>query len=141
VDVVAFACLCRLSNYAERSDFPDRSSRCRCPRLGIVLLLAPHSPAEEKTMITEEYLDRSRLFRCLKNGPHGSYVERYASRLVKVGLSRHGTWRSLNLVGDLMSCLTRIGSTPTGLNERMVEQYLRHRSKKQSIQPGDWAAL
>jgi hypothetical protein len=92
-------------------------------------------------MITEEYLNRSRLFRCLRNGPHGSYVERYASQLVKVGLSRHGTWRSLNLVGDLMSWLTCIGSTPTGLNERMVEQYLRHRSKKQSIQPGDWAAL
>jgi site-specific recombinase XerD len=40
-----------------------------------------------------------------------------------------------------MSWLTRIGSAPTGLNERMVEQYLRHRSKKQSIQPGDRAAL
>jgi site-specific recombinase XerD len=92
-------------------------------------------------MIADEYLNRSRLFRCLKNGPHGSYVELYASRLVKVGLSRHGTWRSLNLVGNLLNWLTRIGSIPTELNERMVEQYLRHRSRKQCIQPGDRAAL
>ena len=92
-------------------------------------------------MIAEEYLNRSRLFRRLRNTPYGSYVELYASRLVKVGLSRQSTWRSLNLLGDLMSWLTRIGSMPTGLNERMVEQYLRHRSRKQSIQAGDWAAL
>jgi site-specific recombinase XerD len=92
-------------------------------------------------MIAEEYLNRSRLFRHLRNGPHGSHVELYASRLVKIGLSRHGTWRSLNLLGDLLNWLTRIGSVPTDLNERMVERYLRHRSRKQSIQPGDQAAL
>ena len=88
-------------------------------------------------MIAEEYLNRSRLFRRLRSGPHGSYVELYASGLVKVRLSRQGTWRSLNLLSDLMSWLTRIGSMPTDLNERMVEQYLRHRSRKQSIHPGD----
>jgi hypothetical protein len=71
---------------------------------------------------------------------HASYVGLYASRLVKAGLSRQSTWRSLNLLGDLMSWLTRIGSMPTDLNERMVEQYLWHRSRKQSIQPGDRAA-
>jgi len=92
-------------------------------------------------MIAEEYLNRSRLFRRLRSGPHGSYVELYASGLVKVGLSRQGTWRSLNLLSDLMSWLTRIGSMPTDLNERMVEQYLRHRAKGRSIQPGDRAAL
>jgi site-specific recombinase XerD len=92
-------------------------------------------------MIAEEYLNRSRLFGRLRNGPHGSYVELYASRLVKVGLSRQGTWRSLNLLGDLVSWLTRVGSIPTDLNERVVEQYLRHRSRKQCIQAGDRAAL
>jgi len=92
-------------------------------------------------MIEEEYLNRSRLFRRLRNGPYGSYVELYASRLIRIGLSRQGTWRSLNLLGDFISWLTRIGSMPTDLDERMVEQYLRHRSKKQSIQPGDRAAL
>ena len=92
-------------------------------------------------MIAEEYLNRSRLFRRLRTVPHGSYVELYALRLVKVGLSRQSTWRSLNLVGDLMSWLARIGSMPTELNECMVEEYLRHRSRKQCIQAGDRAAL
>jgi len=84
-------------------------------------------------MIAEEYLNRSRLFRRLRNGPHGLYVELCASQLVKIGLSRRG--------GDLLNWLARIGSTPTDLNERMVELYLRRRSRKQSIQPGDRAAL
>jgi site-specific recombinase XerD len=92
-------------------------------------------------MIAEEYLNRSRLFRSLRNEPHGSYVELYASRLVEIGLNRRGTWRSLNLVGDLLNWLTRIGSMPTELNERLVEEYLRHRSTKQRIQKGDRAAL
>lgn len=92
-------------------------------------------------MIAEQYLNRSRLFRRLRNGPHGSYVELYASQLIKIGLSRQSTWRSLNLLGDLISWLTRIGSMPTELEERVVEQYFRRRSRKQSIQPGDRAAL
>lgn len=60
------------------------------------------------------------------------------------GLSRsgrHDTPRSLNLIGDLLNWLTLIGAMPTNLNERRVEQYLRRRSRKQSIQPGDRAAL
>jgi hypothetical protein len=64
-----------------------------------------HSTAEERMMIAEEYLTRSRLFRRLRNGPHASCVELYVSRLVKIGLNRRGTWRSLNLVGDLLSWL------------------------------------
>jgi site-specific recombinase XerD len=92
-------------------------------------------------MIAEQYLNRSRLFRRLRNGPHGSYVELYASQLIKIGLNRQSTWRSLNLLGDLISWLTRIGSMPTELEERVVEQYFRRRSRKQSIQPGDRAAL
>src|SRR6516164_9707551 len=94
--------LCR----AER--FSPLSIEIRGTRLGIVCLLAPHSTAEERMMIAEEYLTRSRLFRRLRNGPHGSHVELYASRLVKVGLNRRGMWRSVNLVGDLLSWLTRI---------------------------------
>jgi len=54
-------------------------------------------------MIAEEYLGRSRLFRRLKSGPDGQLVEVYAARLAKDGLARHGTWRCLNLVGDLLS--------------------------------------
>ena len=58
-------------------------------------------------MIAEEYLSRSRLFRRLKSGPHGQLVELYAARLVDDGLARQGTWRCLNLVGDLLSWIAR----------------------------------
>jgi site-specific recombinase XerD len=92
-------------------------------------------------MIAEEYLGRSWLFQRLKNGPHGQLVERYAVRLVKEGLVRHGTWRCLNLVGDLLSWIAGSRSRLTDLDERMVERYLRYRGDKQSIQPGDRAAL
>ena len=92
-------------------------------------------------MVAEEYLGRSRLFRRLKSGPHGQLVELYAARLVKDGLARHGTWRCLNLVGDLLSWIAGSRSKLTDLDERMVERYLRHRAGKQSIQPGDRAAL
>lgn len=50
-----------------------------------------------------EYLSGSRLFRRLRSGTHGHLVELYAARLVEVGLSRHGTWRSLNVVGNLLA--------------------------------------
>ncbi len=87
-------------------------------------------------MIAEEYLGRSRLFRHLKSGPHGQVVELYAKRLIKEGLAGHGTWRCLNLVRDLLGWITRSRSTVTDVDERMVERYLRHRGRKQSIQPG-----
>jgi hypothetical protein len=92
-------------------------------------------------MIAEEYFGRSRLFRRLKSGPHGQLVELYAARLVKDGLARHGTWRCLNLVGDLLSWIAKNRSTLADLDEGTVERYLRRRARKQSIQPGDRAAL
>jgi site-specific recombinase XerD len=92
-------------------------------------------------MLTEEYLGRSRLFRRLKNGSHGQLVERYAARLVEDGLVRQGTWRCLNVVGDLLSWIASRRVKLTDLDERMVERYLLHRGGKQSIQPGDRAAL
>jgi len=42
-------------------------------------------------MSAEEYLSRSRLYQCLKSGPHGELVELYAARLVKDGLGQQGT--------------------------------------------------
>ena len=92
-------------------------------------------------MIAEEYLSRSRLYRRLRNEPHGEFVELYGSRLAQEGLVRQGTWRCLSLVGDLLSWIARSHSKLTDLDERMVERYLRHRVRKQSIQPGDRAAL
>ena len=92
-------------------------------------------------MEVEEYLRRSRLFRRLKSGPHGQPVERFAARLVEDGLVRHGTWRCLNVVGGLLSWMEGRRWGLAALDERMVERYLRHRVGRQTIQPGDRAAL
>ncbi len=91
--------------------------------------------------ITEEYLKRSRLFRRLRNDTHGQLVELFAARLVEVGLSRQGTWRSLNVVGDLLDWMARRRIKLTKLDERMVVRYLRHQAAKKCIQLGDRAAL
>ncbi len=92
-------------------------------------------------MECDEYLRRSRLSRRLRSGPHGQLVERYAARLVGDGLVRHGTWRCFNVVGGLLSWIASRRRVLAYLDERMVEQYLRHRAGKQSIQPGDRSAL
>jgi site-specific recombinase XerD len=92
-------------------------------------------------MEVEEYLGRSRLYRRLKSGPHGQLVERYAARLVEERLVRLGTWRCLNLVGGLLSWIAGRRYKLAGLDEQVVERYLRHRGGKQSIQAGDRAAL
>ena len=92
-------------------------------------------------MECEEYLRGSRLFRRLRSGPHGQLIECYAARLVGDGLVRHGTWRCLNVVGGLLSWIASRRGALSDLDERSVEQYLRHRAGKQSIQPGDRSAL
>jgi len=92
-------------------------------------------------MIAEEYLSGSRLYRRLRNGPHGELVERYAARLIELGLARQSTRRSLNLVSDILSWIASSRSAPTELDERLVERYLRHRSRKRPIYPGDRLAL
>ena len=92
-------------------------------------------------MEVEEYLCRSQLYRRLRSGPHGQLVERYAARLVEERLVQHGTWRCLNVVGGLLSWIAARRYKLTDLDEQAVERYLRHRGGRQSIQPGDRAAL
>lgn len=90
---------------------------------------------------TAEYLSRSRLFLRLRSGAYGHLVELYAARLVEVGLSRHGTWRSLNVIGNLLAWMTSHRTKLSSLDERMVERYLRHQGAKQTIHLDDRAAL
>jgi len=91
-------------------------------------------------MDAEGYLGKSRLFRRLKNGPHGQLIDRYTARVVKDGLARQGMWRCLNLVSGLLSWLSRRRLEMTGFDERALEQYLTYRARKKSIQPSDRAA-
>jgi integrase len=92
-------------------------------------------------MEVEEYLGRSRLYRRLRSEPHGRLVECYAVRLVEERLVRHGAWRCLNVVGGLLSWIAGRRYKLIDLDEQVVERYLRHRGGRQSIQPGDRAAL
>ncbi len=84
-------------------------------------------------MECDEYLLGSRLFRRLRSGPHGQLVERYAARVMADGLVGHGTWRCFNVVGGLLSWIASRRDALADLDERSVEQYLRHRAGKQSI--------
>jgi len=92
-------------------------------------------------MEVEAYLGRSRLYRRLRSEPHGQLVERYAALLVEERLVRHGTWRCLNVVGGLLGWIASRRYKLADLDEQVVERYLRHRGGRQSIQPGDRAAL
>ena len=92
-------------------------------------------------MEVEEYLSRSRLYRRLRNGPHGQLVERYAARLIEERLVRLGTWRCLSVVGGLLSWIAGRRCELADLDEQVVERYLRYRGSRQSIQAGDRAAL
>ena len=92
-------------------------------------------------MNVEEYLGRSQLFRRLRCGPHGQLVERYAVRLVEERLVQHGTWRCLNVVSGLLAWITRRHCKLGDLDECTVDLYVRYRARRQSIQPGDRAAL
>jgi len=92
-------------------------------------------------MTIEVYLSRSRLLQRLKNGPHGQLIERYAARLVEDGLVRQGAWRCLNVVGGLLSWMASSCARLADLDECRIERYIRHRGSKQTIQPGDRAAL
>jgi site-specific recombinase XerD len=92
-------------------------------------------------MQVEDYLGRSRLYGRLRSGPHGHLIERYAARLVEERLVRLGTWRCLNVVGGLLSWIAGRRYKLAALDEQVIERYLRHRGGRQSIQPGDRAAL
>src|SRR5262245_2723248 len=83
-------------------------------------------------MIAEEHLSRSRLYRRLRNGHHRELVERYAARLVEVGLAHQRTCRSLRLISDLLSWIANSRSELTDLDERMVDRYTTAASERVS---------
>jgi hypothetical protein len=92
-------------------------------------------------MIAEEFLARSRPCRRLKNRCHGQLIERYAARLVELGLAQKVTLRSLGLVGDLMNWMASRRFEVADIDEPMVEGFLRNRVRKRSFYSGDRPAL
>lgn len=92
-------------------------------------------------MTAADYLNRSRLFRQLSSGPHEQFARHFASCLIRDGLCRHSTWRSLNLFRDLMCWAAASNLAAEDLNERVIEAFLGFRGERQGIQPGDRAAM
>jgi hypothetical protein len=92
-------------------------------------------------MQAEDYLGASRLFRRLKNGPHGELAEHYARRLVEERLAHKGTWQCLNVVGGLLEWIAKGRCKLANIDEHVVERYLRHRARRQPIHAGGRAAL
>lgn len=92
-------------------------------------------------MNTTDYLNRSRIFEQINGGPHQQYLGPFASRLIKDGLRPHGTWRALNLFRDLMRWIEASKLAAADLNENVIDTFLSDRAKRQSIQPGDRAAM
>ena len=92
-------------------------------------------------MYDEGYLDRSRLYQRLRNGPHGQLIERFAARLVEARFARSGIWYSLNIVSGLLRWITEHRYRLTDLDEQVVERYLRHRGRRLAIQGNDLPAL
>lgn len=94
--------LCRPPNYAERARCWAGSPSFVCDRFGIVhpasaLNYGDHDGDYGRVS------EHKRLFRRLRSGIHGRFIELYAARLVEVGLSKPGTWRSLNVVSNLLA--------------------------------------
>lgn len=92
-------------------------------------------------MEVEAYLRRSRVFQSLREGRHGQHIERFAAHLVDLGLSRHSVWRSLNVVDGFLCGIEHGGQILEDVDEQSIDRYLRSRARRQSIQPGDRAAL
>jgi site-specific recombinase XerD len=88
-------------------------------------------------MEVENYVGRSRLFRGLKNEPHGQLVERYATRLVEEKLARSSISHCLNAVSGFLGWVTKRRIKLADIDEHMVERYLRHLAARQSIRRGD----
>ena len=89
----------------------------------------------------QEYLSGSRLFRRLRSGVHGHLIELYAAHLVEIGLSRHGTWRPLKVVANLLAWMASHRTKLSKIDEHMVDRFLRPQGAKQTIQLDDRPAL
>jgi site-specific recombinase XerD len=92
-------------------------------------------------MESEDYLGRIRLFQHLKNGAHGQLVERYTTRLVEERFSGRAIQKNLNVVAGLLEWIVKRHCKLADIDDHTVEQYLRHRARKQSFQLGDRAAI
>ncbi|GGC14318.1 putative integrase/recombinase y4rA [Novosphingobium endophyticum] len=92
-------------------------------------------------MITDDYLNTSRVVRGLKQGPFGEHIHLYIEWLQRRGYSREIGHRYLSLARDFGVWLAATGSGLTDIKEALVTRYLAERARHRPRYQGDALAL
>lgn len=92
-------------------------------------------------MITDSYLNRSRVVRGLMEGPLGEHIHHYVEQLQRHGYSLEIAHRYLSLARDFGFWLGATGLGLADIREALVTQYLAERSTHRPRYRGDALAL
>lgn len=92
-------------------------------------------------MITDAYLNRSRIVRGLKDGPFGEHIHLYIEQLQRRGYSVEIGHRYLSLVRDFGFWLAAMGHGLADVQEALVTQFLVERARHRARYRGDGLAL
>lgn len=92
-------------------------------------------------MISQDYLDSSRVVRGLKNGPLGQYFDLCVERHRQAGYSHVITQRFLSLMQDFGHWLRATGKSVEEIEEAVVRAYLTERARHRPTRQSDAQAL
>jgi len=92
-------------------------------------------------MITDEYLNSSRVLRGLEHGPLGEHIHLYVEWLQQRGYSREIGQRDLSLARDFGFWLAATGAGLADIQETLVTRYLAERARHRPRRKGDASAL
>jgi hypothetical protein len=80
-------------------------------------------------MTTATFIKKPKRLRRLSEGPLGVHIDLFSARLSKEGHSQQSAWRNLKVVGDFSRWLARKGIFTEGIDEDIVDQYMRFRAR------------
>lgn len=92
-------------------------------------------------MITDDYLNTSRVLRNLIEGPLGEHIHLYVEQLQRCGYRLRTGHRYLSVVRDFGYWLGATGSGPSDIQEELVTRYLAERSRHRPPHGEDPRAL
>jgi site-specific recombinase XerD len=92
-------------------------------------------------MITDVYMNKSRVMRSLRTGPLGEHIHLYIDQLQQGGYSLQTGHRLLSIVRDFGFWLGSTGAGLADIHEATVTQYLAERSQHRPRFRGDALAL
>lgn len=92
-------------------------------------------------MITDGYLNRSRVVRSLMEGPLGMHIDPYVEQLRRGGYSIEVSHRLLSVVRDFGFWLGATGTSLTDVSEALATRYLAERSRHRPPNKADARAL